>query len=166
MPPESGICIQVFYGLHILPLLRLEWESQFSLQFSLHCLLHDTVDLRLAGGRLTGRYCGLGLAGFPNRAPGRRHPGGSPLSPVLLLGLPIAGPDYHLVHTLIPVKLCISRQSRGFPRRFGRSLASFAEQVSSIIRYPPTPLKAGYTAHSTNGAAYRSNPSRSLVPTH
>jgi hypothetical protein len=78
--------------------------------------------------------------------------------------LPKAGPDYHSVHTLIPVRLCICRQSRSFPRRCNRLLASFAEQVSSGIRHPPTPLKAGYAAHSTNWYRMQVYPSRSFRP--
>ncbi len=125
--------------------------------------------LRFAGGRPTGKYCGLGLAGFPNRAPERRRHGGSPLIPVLL-SLPKAGPDYHSVHTIIPVRLRVSRQSRGFPRRCNRFLASFAEQVcfnSSTrgIYCSPTPLKAGYAALSTKWVPH-AGPTLAVVSSH
>jgi len=75
-------------------------------------------------------------------------------------GLPSSQPDHHLDHTAIPRIPDV--QSRGFPRRPYLFLASFAELISngnsaamlawhrstwSII--PQTPLKAGYTAHSS-----------------
>ena len=75
---------------------------------------------------------------------------------------PDTGLDYHLVHTLIPVKLRVSEQSRRFPQQtFNYLLASFAVQVSygtgafpsgldekelnPIL--PLAPLKAGYAVH-------------------
>jgi len=69
------------------------------------------------------------------------------------------GPDYHLVHTAIP-SITLFEQSRGFPQQSSRFLASFAKLVSNCNsvqvsantytpdHYPPTPLKAGYSAHS------------------
>jgi hypothetical protein len=100
--------------------------------------------------------------------PKRRRLGGSPLSPVLLSS-PKAGPDYHSVHTLIPVRLCVRRQSRGFPRRCNRFLASFAEQVcgnpsqneESAVHQPHSRQATLHTA--LTGTACRYNPSRSFT---
>ena len=106
--------------------------------------------------------------------------------------MPAPLPDCHLVRTAIPCapRLVVNYktgQPRCFPPQSNRLLASFAGNISKGNRvfcyghnkiawfpYPHLPLKAGYTAHSTQGCSvsptsgFRPEKAseKALLPTH
>ncbi len=72
--------------------------------------------MRLRSGRIS--------PGNTEMSPKQRFPFKSPTA-----ALPLTEPDYHLVHTAIPI-IFPSEQSRSFPQQPVRFLASFANKVS------------------------------------
>lgn len=115
-------------------------------------------------GLSSGKLYGLGPAGFPTVQPfvaKRRFPIIGQSAAFLF-----AGPNYHLVHTLIPDEgnsLGVFLHDKDIP------LASFANTVSYLLpspwtrqginfsHNPPYSLKAGYAVHRFD-TAYRFNP--------
>jgi len=66
-------------------------------------------------GSLLSKRCGLRSSRFSQQITSGHPTGGFPLN--LLCMSPLTGLDYHLVHTLIPNKPYLRKQSRSFPQQ-------------------------------------------------